>query len=88
LIHQVSLDGPSAAKAPERGGHFLDHAEFDAIGGVESVNVLGNHTIEVRGSLIGEEHLFSEQAMAEGVAGGALFAGDGPGSAGTGAVGT
>lgn len=80
LVHEAGLDGPGAAKAPESGGHFLDHAEFDAIGGAESPDVLGNHPIEVRGGLIGEDHLFGEQAVAEGVEGGALFARDGFGS--------
>ena len=80
LIEEAGLDGPGAAKAPESGRHFLDHAAFDAIGGAEFPDVLGNHQIEVRGGLIGEDHLFGEQAMPEGVEGGALFAGDGFGS--------
>jgi hypothetical protein len=80
LIHEDGLDRPGAAKAPESGRHFLDHAELDAIGGAEFPDVLGNHQIEVRGGLIGEDHLFGEQAVAERVEGGALFAGDGFGS--------
>ncbi len=80
LVNQAGLDGPGAAKAPESGRHFFDHAELDVIGGAEFADVLGNHKIEVRGGLIGEDHLFGEEAVAEGVEGGALFAGDGFGS--------
>ncbi len=64
--------------------HFLDHAELDAIGEAESLNVLGNHQVEVRGGLIEEDReedrLFGKRAVAEGVEKGALFAGDALGS--------
>ena len=75
LIEEAGLDGPDAAKAPVSGGHFLDQAKLDAIGGGEPADVVGDHAVEILGGLIGEEHLFGEEAMAKGVKGRALFAG-------------
>ena len=41
VVEEAGFDGPEAAQAPEGGGHFLDHAEFDVVGGAVAVEVLG-----------------------------------------------
>jgi hypothetical protein len=41
VVVEAGFDGPGAAQSPEGGDHFLDHAEFDVVGGAVAVDVLG-----------------------------------------------
>src|ERR1039457_3602142 len=74
VIEQSRLNGPGAAEAPVGGGHFLDHAELDAIEGAEAVHVVLQHSLEVLVRLAGHNDALGEQAMAHGVICGTAFA--------------
>ena len=87
LLHQAILDGPGAAHAPVRGGHFLDHTELDAIEGAEAVGVLGHEVVERLAGFVGQNDAAGQETMAHGVGGRAVLAVGGDRSAGAGAVG-
>jgi hypothetical protein len=74
LVHQAGLDSPGAAKTPERSGHFFDHAELDAIGGSEFLDVLGEQRFEVPRGFIGKDDAFGQEPVPERVGRRALFA--------------
>jgi hypothetical protein len=80
FFEQVLFDGPGAAEAPVRGGHFLDHAEFDAVAGAKSVKVLAEEDLEVFGSLVGKNGVLGQETVAQGVHRGAAFTGRSDGS--------
>ena len=87
LVEGAGFHGPDAAEAPGGGAHFLDQAELDAVAGDEAAQVVGHGFGEALGGLAIEQDASGEQAMADGVLGGALFPFGGDGALGAGAVG-
>ena len=87
MIHQAILDGPSAAHAPVGGDHFLDHGELDAIGGSETLDMLGHEVVKTLAGFVFENHALSQETVAEGVSGGPFFPLRGDGASGAGSVG-
>ena len=65
VIEKAALDGPEAANAPVGGGHFLDHPEFDAIDGCETIEVAGDQGVELGAGFAADEDTIGEQAMAQ-----------------------
>ena len=55
LVVEAGFNGPGAAHAPEGGGHFLDDAELDVVGGAVAVEVLGQEDVEVLAALVGQD---------------------------------
>jgi hypothetical protein len=84
---EAGFDGPGAAHAPEGGGHFLDDAEFDVVGGAVAVDVLGHEDVEVLAGLGAQDDALGEKAVADGVEGRRLLSGGCGGAAGAGTVG-
>ena len=84
---KAGLDGPGAAKTPVGGGHFLDHAEFDAIDRTEAVEVGSQEIVKTLAGLAGENHTFGQEAVGEGVGSGNLLTFGSLGTSGKGAVG-
>ena len=85
-IEHAFLDGESATDAPAGGGHILDHADFDGIVGIEFFQVVAEQGIEAVSGFGGEDDGFGEEAVFDGVARGAAFAGRGLGPPGAGTV--
>jgi hypothetical protein len=73
VVVEAGFDGPDAAHAPEGGGHFLDDAELDVVGGAVAVDVLGHEDVEVLARLVGQNDALGEKAVADGVEGRSLF---------------
>ena len=88
LFHQAILDGPGAAHAPIGGNHFLDHGELDAIGGGETLLMLGDELVEALTRFVFQDNALGQETVAEGVGGGALFPLRGDGASGAGSVGS
>ena len=88
LFHEAILDGPSAAHAPIGSGHFLDHAELDAVGGSETLGMLGYEVIKTRTRFVFQNHAPSQEGVANGVSGRAFLPLGGDRSSGAGRVGT
>ncbi len=74
LVEEGGFDGPGAAQAPIGCGHVLDHAEFQAVGGLEAGDVVGEQSGEGLGTFVLEDHAMGQETMADGVAGGTLLA--------------
>lgn len=74
VLEHAGLESPSTAQAPEGGDHLLDHAEFDAIGGIEASKVLVQQGLESFGRFILHQGAAGEEAVAQGVLGRPLFA--------------
>ncbi len=87
VLQEAGFDGPVAVEAPVGGSHFFDEGVFDAIGGLEAVEVLVEHGEEVFGRFALEDEATGEQAMADRVAGGTLFTLRSDGAPGAGAIG-
>jgi len=87
VVVEAGFDGPDAAHAPEGGGHFLDHAEFDVVGGAIAVEVLGQEDVEVLAALVGQDDAIGKKAVADGVEGRGLFSGGCNGAVRAGSVG-
>jgi hypothetical protein len=88
LFHQAILDGPGAAHAPIGGNHFLDHGELDAIGGGETLLMLGDELVEALTRFVFQDNALGQETVAEGVGGGAFFPLRGDGASGAGSVGS
>ena len=73
VFEHAGFDGPGAAHAPVRGNHFLDHAEFHAIDGLEAVQVLGQEGFEGLERFLFHDDAAGEQSVADGVLGRALL---------------
>ena len=73
VVVEAGFDGPGAAHAPEGGGHFLDDAEFDVVGGAVAVDVLGQEDVEVLAGLGAQDDALGEKAVADGVEGRSFF---------------
>ncbi len=84
---EAILDGPGATEAPVGGGHFLDHAELDAVEGAKTGAVLIDQAVEGVADLAGEDDGLGEEAVAEGIEGRLALAFGGNGATGAGAVG-
>jgi hypothetical protein len=67
-------------------GHFLNHAELDAIGGSETLDVLGHEVVKTLTGFAFEDGALGEETVAEGVGGGVFFPLKGDGASGAGAV--
>ena len=74
VFEEAAFDGPEAAHAPVGGGHFLDHAEFDAVDGFETLEVSGDQGVELGAGLGAHEDRIGEEAVAEGIGGRAPLA--------------
>ena len=72
-FEHAGLHGPGAVEAPFRNHHFRNHAVFDAIGRLETVEVLLPKGGEGFVRLALEKDALGEQAVMEGVLGGTLF---------------
>ena len=79
VIQHASFNRPGAVEAPVSGAHFLDHAELDAIGGLEAANVLLHEKFEVFERFALEDNASSEETVLESVLGGTLFGAIGAG---------
>jgi hypothetical protein len=88
IIEDAGFQGPGTTKAPEGGGHFLDHPQFDAVGRIEAGEVLVQEGLKGFGGFIAKQNALGEEAVAERILGGALFAFGGDGAARAGSVGT
>jgi len=86
LIHQAILDGPGATHVPIGGCHFPDYGEPDAIGGGETLDMLGHEVVKTLVGFVFEDHALGQETVAEGVSGGALFPLRGDGASGAGSV--
>jgi len=86
-IEEAGFDGPGAAQAPMGRGNLLDDAEFQAIGGLEVVDVAGQEGREGLGALDFQGHASGQEAVADGVSRGAPFRVRGNGAAGESSVG-
>jgi len=64
FLEKAVLDGPEAAQAPVGGGHFLDHAELDAIQGAEMFDVLREEILEGLAGFALEDHAIGQEAVA------------------------
>jgi hypothetical protein len=73
VFEEALLDGPEAAHAPVGGGHFLDHAEFDAVDGIEVLQVSGDQGVELGAGFAAHNDAVGEEAVAHGVGRGAAF---------------
>jgi hypothetical protein len=73
LFHQAILDGPGAADAPIGRNHFLDHGELDAIGGRETLDMLGHEVVKALAGFVFQDNALGQETVAEGVGGGAFF---------------
>jgi hypothetical protein len=71
-----------AGEAPVAGGHFLDESGFDAVAGLEIVEVLIEDDLEEVSAFVETDYAPGEESVAEGVLRGALFACLGFGSIG------
>jgi len=87
LFHQAILDGPGSAHAPMGHGHFLNHAELDAIGGSEALDILGHEVVKALTGFVFQAHALGEEIVANGVGGRARFTLWGDGASGEGRVG-
>ena len=56
LIEEAGFEGPGAAQAPIGCGHVLNHAEFQAAGGLEVGNVVGEQGGEGLGTFVLEDY--------------------------------
>jgi hypothetical protein len=73
LVEHLGFDGPGAAETPVIHGHLLDKRELDFVHGLEAVNVLLKGFFEAGARLIAEDDAVGEQAVAQGVLGGAAL---------------
>jgi hypothetical protein len=73
LFHEAILDGPGAAHAPIGRGHFLNHAELDAIGGGEAPGMLGHELVKTRTGFVFEVYALGQEPVANGIGGRAFF---------------
>ena len=67
VVEEAGFDGPGAAHAPVGGGHFLDHAELDPVGGGEAVEVVREQSLERLARFVAEDYAIGEQAVADGI---------------------
>ena len=84
----VGLDGPGAACAPAGGDHLLDYAEFEAVGGLETIGVLRHEGPKRLGRLVIKDQAAGQKAVAPGILGGTELADGGTGTFCAEAVGT
>ena len=73
FVESIGFDGPETAKAPLGGSHFLDHAEFDGIGRVESLDVFLEKVLKALPGFALQHDAIGEEAVAEGILGRAAF---------------
>ena len=64
---QGILNGPGAAETPIGGGHLLDHAELDAVGGIKALDVLREQFGEGFPGFTGKHDAIGEQSVTNGV---------------------
>ena len=92
VTHFLGDDGlfetPESHLAPAADGHSFDQGTFGFGGGFVFFVEIGDEFVEMAGVFGFEEDAFCEHAVADGVAGGDLFAGISGGAAGFRAVGT
>jgi len=86
-IHHVGLDGHGAAETPAGGDHFFDEAELGVVLGGEALDVAIEERFEGVGTFIAEQDALGEQAVAQGVPGGARLALRSDGTAGARTIG-
>jgi hypothetical protein len=67
FFEQGGFDGPGAALAPVSGGHFLDHADLDFVGGLKEVGVLLHEDQEVLARFVVKDDAVRAEAVTEGV---------------------
>jgi hypothetical protein len=87
VIEGAGFEGPTAAETPGGGNHLLDQAVFDFVNGLEAGEMLLDEVVEAFAGFGFEDATFREQAVADGVARGARFAGKSDGATGLAAVG-
>src|SRR5205814_491158 len=75
FVEQCLLDGGGAAKPPISASQLFDHAEFDAVAGADFLDIFVEDDEEVFAALAFEDHAIGEEAVADGVLGGAAFTG-------------
>jgi hypothetical protein len=86
-IEEAALDGPGAAGFPLRGGHIFDEGIFEVANGLEFPDQGLDEGLESVGGLAIEDDGVGEEAVLEGVQGGALFPIGRDRAAGAGAIG-
>ena len=67
----MGFDGPGAAQAPASGDHFFDHVEFEVVGGLEAIDVLGEECLKRFGRFVFENQAAGQKAVAQSILGGA-----------------
>jgi hypothetical protein len=67
IPEEAVLNGPVAAQAPVGGGHFLDHAELDAIARAEMFDVLREESLESLARFALEDHAIGQKPVLESV---------------------
>jgi hypothetical protein len=72
-IHEPGFDRPSAALAPEGGGHFLDEGELNFIARVEVVQIPAEGILKALPGFVLQHDTSGEQSMAQRIRGGTNF---------------
>jgi hypothetical protein len=73
VFERVGFNGPDAVEAPVGGAHFLDDAEFDAVGRLETAFMILHEDFEVSGGFAGEGQTLGKQAVLHSVLRRTLF---------------
>ena len=85
---ELIFDDPGTAETPIGGGHLLDHAEFELIGGSESLQIIRESCLEAIRRFVREDNaLGGEQAVLECILRDAAFTFGSDRAAGASAVG-
>jgi hypothetical protein len=71
FVEEIGFDAPKTALAPDGSREFLDEADFDAVGGIDPVNVLLVEECESIRAFALDEDASGEHAVTRGVCGGA-----------------
>jgi hypothetical protein len=76
FAEHMGLDGPGAAAAPPGGDHFFDQAELEAVGGLETLDVMSEDGLKGFRGFVVEHQAAGQKAVAQGILGGNELAGD------------
>ena len=86
-VEHIGFDGPEAARTPEGGDHVFDESDLDIVLGEEAAEIGLEFLAETLLGFPGHDDALGEDAVADGVLGGAEFTLGGFGPAGEAAVG-
>jgi len=66
-IHDSGFQCPGAALAPEGGDHLLDHAQLNAVGRAEAVEILGQEGVKALAGFVFEDNALGQETVAQSV---------------------